>query len=278
MNATRRSILAGAHDADGWAATASAANAQTAPGCRTALHPRRRIRRGRSSGRSRPPPGRCRGCRTPASRSSRASPTARPHRGKNRYMPPKKPTPWTGVRESFAYTMISPQTLPDLRGEYGMMIEWDRHVGGMGEDVLTVNVWTPGVNDGGKRPVMVSFHGGGWTTGSGNAPGFDGAQLASLRRRGGGDGEPSPGQFRLPQPHRRRRAPPEFAYAGVTGVMDMTASLEWVRDNIAQFRRRPQTGCSSSASRAGGPRPPPCSAIRTPRACSTARRCRADRR
>ncbi|HYM36620.1 MAG TPA: carboxylesterase family protein, partial [Steroidobacteraceae bacterium] len=30
-------------------------------------------------------------------------------------------------------------------------------------------------------------------------------------------------------------APPEFAYAGVTGIMDLTASLEWVRDNIENF-------------------------------------------
>jgi para-nitrobenzyl esterase len=48
----------------------------------------------------------------------------------------------------------------------------------MGEDCLVLNVWTPGVNDGAKRAVLVSFHGGGYTTGSGTAPGFDGAQLA----------------------------------------------------------------------------------------------------
>ena len=59
-----------------------------------------------------------------------------------------------------------------------MLIQWDQQVGGMSEDCLSLNVWTPGVNDGQKRAVMVSFHGGGFATGSGNAPGYDGAQLA----------------------------------------------------------------------------------------------------
>jgi para-nitrobenzyl esterase len=161
-------------------------------------------------------------------------PYGAPTGGRNRFMPPKKPVPWTGVKECFAHGQISPQTLPDLRGEYGMMIEWDQHTGGMGEDVLTLNVWTPGVNDGGKRPVMVSFHGGGWTTGSGNAPGFDGAQLALF-----GDVVVVTVNHRLASFGYLHLAdlgaPPEFAFAGVTGVMDMAASLEWVRDNIAAF-------------------------------------------
>lgn len=40
----------------------------------------------------------------------------------------------------------------------------------MKEDCLSLNVWTPGVNDNAKRAVLVSFHGGGWATGSGNVP------------------------------------------------------------------------------------------------------------
>ena len=98
--------------------------------------------------------------------------------GKNRFMPPKKPTSWTGVRECFTHGQCCPQTLSSLKSEYGMMIQWDQQSGGMGEDCLVLNIWTPGVNDGAKRAVLVSFHGGGFSTGSGNAPGFDGAQLA----------------------------------------------------------------------------------------------------
>jgi para-nitrobenzyl esterase len=104
----------------------------------------------------------------------------------------------------------------------------------MDEDVLHLNVWTPGVNDGGKRPVLVSFHGGGYTTGSGNFPGYDGAQLAKFGN-----------VVVVTVTHRLASygylnlidagAPAEFAHAGVCGMMDLVASLEWVRDNIERF-------------------------------------------
>jgi para-nitrobenzyl esterase len=97
-------------------------------------------------------------------------------------MPPQKPAAWTGVRECFAYGQISPQTISPPSSDYSQLIQWDLHYGtGMGEDVLTLNVWTQGLKDGGKRPVMVSFHGGGFATGSGNGPQYDGTQLARLR-------------------------------------------------------------------------------------------------
>jgi len=154
--------------------------------------------------------------------------------GKNRYMPPKKPIPWTGVRECFGHGQCCPQTLSNLRSEYGMMILWDQQSGGMGEDCLVLNVWTPGVNDGGKRAVLVSFHGGGFATGSGNAPGFDGAQLALF-----GDVVVVTVNHRLSSYGYTHLAdlgaPPEFAFSGVAGIMDLVASLEWVKTNIANF-------------------------------------------
>ena len=108
-------------------------------------------------------------------------PYGAPATGKNRCMPPKKPAAWTGVRECFAYGQISPQTISPPTSDYAQLIQWDLHYGtGMGEDVLTLNIWTPGLKDGGKRAVLVSFHGGGFATGSGNGPQYDGTQLARL--------------------------------------------------------------------------------------------------
>ena len=156
--------------------------------------------------------------------------------GKNRFMPPRKPAAWAGARNCIGYGPISPQTASGFRSDYSQLIQWDKHIGtgGMNEDCLSLNVWTPGVNDNEKRAVLVSFHGGGWATGPGNGPMYDGGQLALLG-----------GVVVVTVNHRLASfgythlaavgAPEEFRSAGVCGVMDMVASLEWVRDNIARF-------------------------------------------
>ena len=156
--------------------------------------------------------------------------------GKNRFMGPKAPTSWTGVRDCIGYGPISPQTPAALDSDYSALIAWDRHVGpgGMGENCLNLNVWTPSVNDHAKRPVLVSFHGGGWATGSGNGPMYDGARMALL-----GDVVVVTVNHRLAAFGYTHLAdlgaPAEFANAGVCGVMDMVASLKWVRENIERF-------------------------------------------
>ena len=156
--------------------------------------------------------------------------------GRNRFMPPKKPAAWSGTRTCIGYGPIAPQTASGFRSDYAQLIQWDKHIGtgGMGEDCLSLNVWTPGVNDNAKRAVLVSFHGGGWATGSGNGPMYDGGQLALL-----GDVVVVTVNHRLASfgyTHLAAvGAPAEFASAGVCGVMDMVASLQWVRDNIAAF-------------------------------------------
>jgi para-nitrobenzyl esterase len=161
-------------------------------------------------------------------------PYGAPTGGKNRYMPPQKAAPWKGVRECFAFTSVCPQTQADIRGEYGQLIMWDRQVGGMGEDCLSLNVWTTNVDRSAKKAVMVSFHGGGFATGSGNAPGFDGKNLAYY-----GDVVVVCINHRLASFGYTdlvgAGAPDAFKYAGVCGALDMVASLQWVHDNIENF-------------------------------------------
>ncbi|HKA02646.1 MAG TPA: carboxylesterase/lipase family protein [Candidatus Solibacter sp.] len=178
--------------------------------------------------------GRVQGISATGIKEFKGIPYGAPTGGKNRYMPPRKPAPWTGERECFGHGQICPQTPANLGSDYGMMIQWDQHVGGMGEDCLSLNIWTPGVNDGQKRAVMVSFHGGGFATGSGNGPGYDGAQLARF-----GDVVVVTVNHRLASFGYLHLAdlgaPPEFAQAGVVGMMDLVASLQWVRNNIEKF-------------------------------------------
>jgi para-nitrobenzyl esterase len=155
--------------------------------------------------------------------------------GRNRWQAPQPPASWRGERECFDYGVISPQVTTDRRSEYSSLIMWDRHVGGMGEDMLTLNVWSRVAKaDGGKRPVFVSFHGGGYTTGSGNAPGYDGDPLAryedvvvvTVNHRLGAFG-----YLDLVG----AGASAEFADASCAGLLDLVASLKWVHENIENF-------------------------------------------
>jgi para-nitrobenzyl esterase len=180
--------------------------------------------------------GKVQGIANGAIKEFKGVPYGAPTGGANRFMAPKPPAPWTGVRPAFGYGPISPQTPAALDSDYSSLIAWDRHVGpgGMGEDCLNLNIWTPGVNDGGRRAVLVSFHGGGWATGSGNGPMYDGARLARY-----GDVVVVTVNHRLAAFGYAHLAdlgaPPEFKYAGVCGVMDMVASLQWIRANIERF-------------------------------------------
>jgi len=154
--------------------------------------------------------------------------------GNNRYMPPKAPSKWTGVQDAFDYGDIAPQTPTDRRSDYSGMIMWDRQPGGIGEDCLRVNVWTPSVNDNAKRAVYVIYHGGGFASGSGNTLGFDGDQAAryddvvvvSVTHRLSSFGFLALGEL---------GAPSDFKYAGVSGALDMVAALKWVKENIDRF-------------------------------------------
>ena len=99
-----------------------------------------------------------------------------------RFAAPSKRKPWAGIRSSMYYGPTCPQAARTgwLNDENAFLFQWDD--GQPGEDCLRVNLWTPGLNDGKKRPVMVWLHGGGWAAGSGQEqPAYNGENLS---RRG----------------------------------------------------------------------------------------------
>ena len=153
--------------------------------------------------------------------------------GQNRFCPAQKPKPWTGIRSSRHYGLVCPQDKGTgrLNDEEAFMFQWQDSV--EGEDCLRVNVWTPGINDNKKRPVMVWLHGGGFAAGSGHDTlMLDGENLArrgdvvvvSLNHRLNILGFLDLSKYGV-----------KYAQSGNTGMLDIVTALAWVRDNIVVF-------------------------------------------
>lgn len=170
--------------------------------------------------------------------------------GPNRFMPPLKPKSWDGVRSSRQYGYVAPQGARAgwVNDEEAFMFAWDDGV--QSEDCLRVNVWTPAIAGGKKRPVMVWLHGGGYTAGSGQElRSYDGENLArrgdvvvvSLNHRLNAFGYLDLSKFG-----------DQYAASGNVGMLDIVAALEWVRDNIESFGGNPQLVTIFGQSGGGG--------------------------
>jgi para-nitrobenzyl esterase len=149
--------------------------------------------------------------------------------GANRFMAPAKPKPWTSVRECARYGHQAPQNMSFTE----VLAPQADPAEGFDEDCLVLNVWTPGVNDNRRRPVMFWIHGGGYAQESGSWPWIDGAALA---RRG--DVVVITVNHRLNifgYLHLADIGGEKYAASGNAGMLDLVAALQWVRDNIAQF-------------------------------------------
>jgi len=174
--------------------------------------------------------------------------------GANRFMPPVDPPGWTGVRDALDYGHSAPQNVPKsaappsqptekLKSEpisvspvgpsifKALGVPGDKPRG-EGEDCLVLNVWTPAINDGSKRPVMLWLHGGGFRGGSGSNPGWDGTNLClrgdvvvmTINHRLNVMGFANLSAFNS-----------DFAASGQAGMLDIVHALKWVQNNISQF-------------------------------------------
>ncbi|WP_046730753.1 carboxylesterase/lipase family protein [Streptomyces humi] len=156
--------------------------------------------------------------------SFRGIPYAASPVGELRFAPPRPHPGWTDVRDAATAGPSVPQAASRLEKVQGVRVpDWDE------DGSLTVNVFAPrrAVADGEVRPVLVWWHGGGFTSGSGGWDWYDGARLAAL-----GDIVVVTANYRVgPLGYLYL---PEIGAANV-GPQDQAAVLRWVQGNIASF-------------------------------------------
>lgn len=156
-----------------------------------------------------------------------------PYAQAERFMAPTKPTPWEGVRSSATYGPVAPLLTPTITVQDESEFVFDHDWGYPNEDCLRVNVWTPSITDGKKRPVLFWIHGGGFTSGSSQElPSTDGENLSKK------------GDVVVVSINHRLNVlgfldlsayGEKYKHSANTSILDMVAALEWVKTNISNF-------------------------------------------
>jgi para-nitrobenzyl esterase len=154
--------------------------------------------------------------------------------GANRFMPPQKPKPWTDIFPAVWWGNSAPQIMEKRYANSYSSFADHWNYDDVSEDCLRLNVFTPAIKDGKKRPVMVWLHGGGFTNGNGiEQDGYNGENFSRF-----GDVVFCSVNHRLGPMGFTNLAGiggDKFAASGNVGMLDLVAALEWVRDNIANF-------------------------------------------
>ncbi len=176
--------------------------------------------------------------------------------GEGRFKPPVAPHPWSGVADCTSWGAMAPQGQSTANPSSGMGADMGKLFGtapgtqtALSEDCLVLNVFTPGLRDGVKRPVMVWVHGGGFSIGTSAGPRTDGSNLArrqdvvsvSVNHRLGALGYAYLGGIDA-----------DFAHSGNQAQLDLILALQWVRDNIEAFGGDPNRVMIHGESGGGG--------------------------
>jgi len=171
-----------------------------------------------------------------------------------RFMPPQSPDKFTELRQCKVYGPQAPQNESLRWNERNSQTDY-----GFGNQFVTepmdeqaclvLNVWTPSIS-GGKRPVFVWIHGGGYSGGSGHdLPCYEGRGLAEA------------GDIVVVNLNHRLNI---LGYVDLTGLggkysksvnlgqQDIVKALEWIRDNISRFGGDPNEVTIGGQSGGGG--------------------------
>jgi para-nitrobenzyl esterase len=158
-------------------------------------------------------------------------PFAAPPVGALRWKAPQPVLPWKGVRrcEVFGASPMQDAPVPFSMWSQEFLIPKEP----IGEDCLYLNVWTGAAAAAEKRPVLVWIYGGGFGSGGGNVPIYDGEAMAkkgvvfvSFNYRVGVFGFFAHPELTKESGH---------GASGNYGLMDQIAALTWVQKNIAAF-------------------------------------------
>ncbi|UOR02374.1 carboxylesterase family protein [Leucobacter allii] len=178
--------------------------------------------------------------------------------GELRFQAPVDPDPWEGIAEAVFYGPPAYQAVlgrgnevvSDFALSQMTAMPTAQHVKLASEDCLSLNVWTPGI-DNAKRPVFVWFHGGAFAFGAGDEPMYEGSRLA---RRG---------DIVVVTVNHRLNAlgylnlqefddQGTYKHSGNAGLLDLVHALTWVQKNIAAFGGDPDSVTIAGESGGGG--------------------------
>lgn len=161
-----------------------------------------------------------------------------PYAKAERFMPPQEPDAWDGVLECTEFSPVAKQIVP----WYPDSVQDEKKL-------FSVNVWTQGINDGKKRPVMLWLHGGGFHVGSSNDPMTYGKALAKK------------GDIVMVSVNHRLNilgfldlsaCGDKYAQSANVGMLDIVKALEWINKNIENFGGNPSDVTIVGESGGGG--------------------------
>lgn len=161
-----------------------------------------------------------------------------PYAKAERFMPPQDPDAWDGILECKDFGPVARQ-----------IVAWIPDSTQNEKELFSVNVWTTGLKDGKKRPVMLWLHGGGFHVGSSNDPMTYGEALAKK------------GDIVMVSVNHRLNilgfldlsaCGEKYAPSANVGMLDIVKALEWIQKNIGKFGGNPSDVTIVGESGGGG--------------------------